>query len=34
MSHTLPRPAAGVVSAAPRANAVVAALAFGGIVVS
>ncbi|MGW2717887.1 MFS transporter [Streptomyces sp. NPDC001492] len=35
MSHALPRPADdGVVSAAPRANAVVAALAFGGIVVS
>ncbi|WP_030930640.1 MFS transporter [Streptomyces sp. NRRL S-646] len=35
MSHALPRPADdGVVSAAPRANAVVAVLAFGGIVVS
>ncbi|MCX5060750.1 MFS transporter [Streptomyces sp. NBC_00452] len=37
MSHALPHPAAdddGVVSAAPRANAVVAVLAFGGIVVS
>ncbi|NUQ99937.1 MAG: MFS transporter, partial [Streptomyces sp.] len=38
MSHALPRPAAEddgvVVSAAPRANAVVAVLAFGGIVVS
>ena len=36
MPHALPRPADddGVVSAAPRANAVVAVLAFGGIVVS
>src|SRR3954451_24799380 len=35
MSHAHPRPAAeAVVSAAPRANAVVAVLAFGGIVVS
>ncbi|MFI6565298.1 MFS transporter [Streptomyces sp. NPDC050534] len=36
MSHALPRPADddGVVTAAPRANAVVAVLAFGGIVVS
>ncbi|MEU6255216.1 MFS transporter [Streptomyces sp. NPDC047043] len=35
MSHALPRPADDeAVSAAPRANAVVAVLAFGGIVVS
>ncbi|MFI6662710.1 MFS transporter [Streptomyces sp. NPDC050523] len=36
MSHALPRPADddGVVTAAPRANAVVAVLAFGGIVVA
>ncbi|MCH5676022.1 MFS transporter [Streptomyces gilvus] len=35
MSHALPRPADdGVVSAAPRAKAVVAVLALGGIVVS
>ncbi|MFI8894846.1 MFS transporter [Streptomyces paradoxus] len=34
MSHTLPRPADTGEPAAPRANAVVAVLAFGGIVVS
>jgi MFS family permease len=36
MSHALPRPAEddGVVTAAPRVNAVVAVLAFGGIVVA
>ncbi|MEU6916773.1 MFS transporter [Streptomyces olindensis] len=34
MSHALPRPADGGTPAAPRANAVVAVLAFGGIVVS
>ncbi|MBA2945474.1 MFS transporter [Streptomyces himalayensis] len=34
MSHALPRPADDGESAAPRANTVVAVLAFGGIVVS
>ncbi|MFF5977882.1 MFS transporter [Streptomyces olindensis] len=34
MSHALPRPADGGTPAAPRSNAVVAVLAFGGIVVS